>query len=44
MGKGDRRGEETDFQAILEKAALEPEPFKKEEGGWRCGREQCPCL
>ncbi|TKC35035.1 hypothetical protein EI555_011357, partial [Monodon monoceros] len=33
VGKGDRRGEEADFQTILEKAALGPEPFRR-EGEW----------
>ncbi|KAI4548852.1 hypothetical protein MG293_001182 [Ovis ammon polii] len=33
VGKGDQRGEETDFQAILEKAALEPEPFSRKRVG-----------
>ena len=31
VGKGDRRGEEADFQTILEKATLGPEPFRREE-------------
>lgn len=33
MGKGDRRGEETDFQVISEKAALEPESFRRKRVG-----------